>query len=454
MPPPRRFSAAPTLACPHRNKSSSHSSSSLHHTYSIDSSESMITVIPAHNRPGAAGGNQPDFHLQFKRSSRGSISCLSSQAQSPCYSGQGASFGCLTSHMSPVAGGSGDNLERSGSIYNLQPRSPLSPSRCSPVPPQQQQAEPGRALSPIGHESPVVPHQQAASLVTGVRPASPSSPPPVASLDTAGHAPITAAGQQNQQRTAIWLTQTETGGNRQQQAANLDALASTEPARDQHANLMPVPQLSPGDQLLLDDDSSLVAEIGTSFNSSKNELDELASVSSFGDAASPCCASRASPRVDDLDDSIKVLMQDGRGGDFVKANDRQTTADNNYDNQLGGVQATDTLRLPPVRPHGLQQQQQQQQQQEHHQYHQDSHRGSTFATTYDTCSSIDPNLPMICATINDFCARHSREELLYLVSQIDGLKMSECYYSEKSSTLCMVIEIYNCDSSDIQSANC
>lgn len=95
MPPQRRFSAAPNLTCPHRNKSSSHSSSSLYQTYSIDSSESMITVIPSNRGQ------------EFKRTSRGSLSCNSS-------------------------GGCG--MDSSGSFYAL-PRSPLSPrspSRCSP----------------------------------------------------------------------------------------------------------------------------------------------------------------------------------------------------------------------------------------------------------------------------------------------------------------------------------
>lgn len=67
LPPPRRFSAAPSLTCAssssssHRHKASSTSSSSLHQAYSVDSSESMITVIPASR------------NFDFKRSSRGSL---------------------------------------------------------------------------------------------------------------------------------------------------------------------------------------------------------------------------------------------------------------------------------------------------------------------------------------------------------------------------------------------
>lgn len=52
-----------------------------------------------------------------------------------------------------------------------------------------------------------------------------------------------------------------------------------------------------------------------------------------------------------------------------------------------------------------------------------------------------PDAPLICETINDFCARHSREEMEFLISQIGFLKISDCYFSEKKSTLCTVIEL-------------
>lgn len=54
---------------------------------------------------------------------------------------------------------------------------------------------------------------------------------------------------------------------------------------------------------------------------------------------------------------------------------------------------------------------------------------------------LDPEQPIICETINDFCARHSREELEYLIGRVGFLKICDCYFSEKSSTLCMVIEV-------------
>lgn len=53
----------------------------------------------------------------------------------------------------------------------------------------------------------------------------------------------------------------------------------------------------------------------------------------------------------------------------------------------------------------------------------------------------DPNSSVICETINDFCARHTREKLESLVNQVGFLSISDCYFSERSSTLCMVIEV-------------
>lgn len=56
-------------------------------------------------------------------------------------------------------------------------------------------------------------------------------------------------------------------------------------------------------------------------------------------------------------------------------------------------------------------------------------------------TNIDPNLPVICETINDFCARHSKEELEFLVKQVGCLRISDCYFSERSSTVCMAIQV-------------
>jgi len=53
----------------------------------------------------------------------------------------------------------------------------------------------------------------------------------------------------------------------------------------------------------------------------------------------------------------------------------------------------------------------------------------------------DSNTPIICETINDLCAEHSKEELKLMVKQIVGLKIDECYFSQRTSTLCVVIEV-------------
>lgn len=66
---------------------------------------------------------------------------------------------------------------------------------------------------------------------------------------------------------------------------------------------------------------------------------------------------------------------------------------------------------------------------------------SPVATTTTDNIVIDPNSPVICETINEFCARHTREELESLVGQVGYLTISDCYFSEPSSTLCMVIEV-------------
>lgn len=49
--------------------------------------------------------------------------------------------------------------------------------------------------------------------------------------------------------------------------------------------------------------------------------------------------------------------------------------------------------------------------------------------------------PAIQETINEFCARHSREELVNLVNLTGNLSITDCHFSDRSSTLCMVIEV-------------
>lgn len=49
--------------------------------------------------------------------------------------------------------------------------------------------------------------------------------------------------------------------------------------------------------------------------------------------------------------------------------------------------------------------------------------------------------PEFRSAVNDFCVRHSREELEFLIGQVGHLRISDCYFSEKRTTLCMVIEV-------------
>lgn len=43
--------------------------------------------------------------------------------------------------------------------------------------------------------------------------------------------------------------------------------------------------------------------------------------------------------------------------------------------------------------------------------------------------------------INDFCIRHTREELEFLIGRVGNLKIIECYFSERHKTLCMIVEV-------------
>lgn len=337
MPPPRRFSAAPTLACPHRNKSSSHSSSSLHHTYSIDSSESIITVIPANRGQ------------DLKRTSRGSLSCNSSGG---------------------VVGVSGNQMDGSfgpaGSLYAL-PRSPLSPrspSRCSPgllTPNTPNTSEP-----PTSIELPFSPLTcSSTGQITMIQP-----PPatPTAQQQTSGNV--------NSNRILV--------------QASLSDGTSAE-LRSSSYNLALPREKSVSNSLCVlsgeEDNLSLAVENGTSYNSSRNELENFEN---------------------DLDDN------DGTQTDAELDYEPQIEEDDDPDQGVG-ISPSDQLITNA--------------------YHQ-----QPVNVGIDT-QIVDPNSPVICETINDFCARHTREELESLVNQVGYLTISDCYFSERSSTLCMVIEV-------------
>lgn len=327
MPPPRRFSAAPTLACPHRNKSSSHSSSSLHHTYSIDSSESIITVIPANRGQ------------DLKRASRGSLSCNSG---------------------SGVGGVSGNQMDVHGSLYAL-PRSPLSPrspSRCSPgllTPNTPNTSEP-----PTSIELPFSPLTcSSAGQITMIQPTPTTTPSTTAQPQTSDNV--------NSSSNRILLQTMLSDGT----SADL---------RSSSYNLAIPREKSVSNSLCVlsgeEDNLSLAVENGTSYNSSRNELENFAN---FGD-------------------------NDGT----------QTDAELNYEPQIEDEDPAEGIH---------------------------SDNQLTTNAYHQQSASVDPNSPVICETINDFCARHTREELESLVNQVGYLTISDCYFSERSSTLCMVIEV-------------
>lgn len=384
MPPPRRFSAAPTLTCPHRNKSSSHSSSSLHHTYSIDSSESMITVIPAKGC------------LHEERTSRGSLSC-----------------------------NSGQGTDASGSFYAL-PRSPLSPrspSRCSP-----------NLLTPNTSEPPT------AALEP---PFSPGTTTTCSSIgpNTVVQQPITsqqqAQCQQQQQHhtintsstlttrqsgdtiTATTITDNSISSNQacpskiqvQSSLSNGSCYNLTLPNSEQ-ANLDATK--SNLSVLSGDDDNlcSLAVENGTSYNSSRIELfDELNSEAGLQT---------------DLEEEADATITNNTNA-FGIENYDSFQNQSNYDHYESNVKSCATKN----------------------DHHNDNKHNEKPSTDDYGDNLIDPDEPTIRESINEFCTRHSREELEFLIGQIGYLKIIDCYFSKKSSTLCMIIEVQDNTSSNL-----
>lgn len=405
MPPPRRFSAAPTLICPHRNKhSSSHSSSSLHHTYSIDSSESMITVIPA-NR-----GHE------FKRTSRGSLSC-----------------------------NSGQGIDASGSFYAL-PRSPLSPrspSRCSPSlltpntsePPTTILTEPPFSLATTTCSSAglatVIQHHQASTVPTTVQQQQQQQHSLASSSTASAGANRTGARRPSIELAANTSSASNSANNNNNRIQIQSSFSTnseksscfnlTLPGSDIQADSQPnSPTKSSANQSVNSAEEevnlSLAVENGTSHNSSRNDLlDDLG-----------CIDTEFQTDIEE-EDPIKEL-HDAQIGYYNYANTMTATT----------IATTTTIAATPTAmPIGT-----------------EAIDRNTASITYTSATPtpepprgrpfnflIDPNAPIIRESINEFCARHSREELEFLVGQVGYLRISDCYFSERSSTLCMVIEI-------------
>lgn len=344
MPPPRRFSAAPTLVCPHRNKhSSSHSSSSLQHTYSIDSSESMITVIPARG-------------CQEERHSRGSLSCNS---------GQGGAFSDL-----------------SGSLYALprSPMSPRSPGRCSPglLTPNTPGDLPG-----LGQGRSSEGNFALANSSSSVEP--PLSPGATNSFTSSTSNLNTVIQHQphhNQQQLSSSLTQ--------QDGARIKVQSSLSNGSCYNLTL-PISELSVGNNMIGNfdelDQSSLVVENGTSYNgSSRNEPADLEEEEED-----------VQQQTDPFECDINLANKEAFGEEI-----------RDHFGEYNGAEFDDN---------------------------------NTHNLNYSRDNTIDLDAPIIRETINEFCARHSREELEFLVNQISYLKIRDCYFSKSSSTLCIIIEV-------------
>lgn len=428
MPPPRRFSAAPTLTCPHRNKSSSHSGSSLHHTCSIDSSESMITVIPA-NRSA-------DFVP--RRSPRGSLSTSAG--------GSGTSGGV----HGMAAGSCTDHHYASGGLPPRSPLSPRSPSRLSPG-----------MLTPTQLSSAADPLPPVSSCVSELLHSSSSSQHPQQQLP---HSPSgatsstanTSTGQvtciaqhQGQQPPAILATLSVGGTSegspvslqQQQQQPHGAPLAqphisiplirsqySSQEEKSSCYNITTLPdnEVQGTPTTIQDCESSLAVENGTSFDSSRNDLNEFFPELDSEIERKQKSQAAYSKRMRDFLDDTSATHQEGKEFFEFSANDEFSS------DRKGHCQQQERLRHH-----------------HHHHHHQHHEQQVVDLESPDDSNAelsrqvdVNSNLPIICETINDFCARHSREELEHLVRRIGNkLSISDCYYSEVSSTVCMVIEV-------------
>lgn len=297
----------------------------------------MITVIPA-NR-----------NLELKRTSRGSLSCISNQ---------------------------GGGAEQKGSFYTMpkSPLSPRSPGRCSPGLLTPNTSEPAALLEP--------PFSPATTTNTNCSSTGTNTVIQQQQQTICGNNMSKRTGDANEDSNNI-SNSTNKQINQNQPTAGGDPPKSpgfynlAPPANKHYRNL----SVSNGGGFD-DENLSLAVENGTSYNSSRLELDE-----EFNSEVEEGFQTEA-------DEDI-----DGMTGEITIQHDLESkTGDQLYSNN------------PPN-------------QQSRNQY------------------PLDPDRPVICETMNDFCARHSREEIEYLIRRVGFLKICDCYFSEKSSTLCMVIEV-------------
>lgn len=340
MPPPRRYSAAPTLTCPHRNKS--HSSSSLQHTYSIDSSESMITVIPA----------------------RG----LMTGANSTCSNNStaGIETGCYA--RSP-----------------LSPRSPRSPS-CGRV---SGGSSPSGLLTPSASKPPT-PFSPANTIV------STTTTTATTVINELPQLSYESATQPLQQQQLLLASST------------FGAFESTSRARD-------ISERQSDNNF-----SSMVVENGTSCGSSRDEgLDD-----ELNDDGEPVKVYSFGEMPDLRSEAPAFRMESERNRPLKDRDKHEVLCDGDEDDDDEDYRRND---------HDYDDDDEQHDDDDYEDDDDDEDEREAFA--------LDPSTPFICASINDLCARHSRQELEFLIGRIEWLTISDCYYSEKSSTLCMVLEV-------------
>lgn len=188
--------------------------------------------------------------------------------------------------------------------------------------------------------------------------------------------------------SSLWLGQT-TGGDLQATAGSLQHLASSASC----SLALPTPLSA---SMTSNENLSLAVENGTSFNSSRLELDEFGS---------------------DDENELTFHEEDGDNFDGEQSND---------DNKLQHIYNADDIGYTGDK------------------------NGTNFPTTNqdDNDNQINSEKPFVRETINDFCVRHSREELEYLIGQVSCFRISDCHFSERNSTLCMVIEVMADDDDD------
>lgn len=335
LPPSRRFSAAPFLNCPHKATSAAQSLMSLtSQTFSIDSSESMITVIQVTRGPD-------------KRSSNGSL----------------------------IYNDSNIMLPRS-------PLSPRSPSRCSPS-----------LLTP-----------NAAEMTTFEQS---FSQPIATTIDTTSISTTTT--------TTITTTASIT-------STTVIATDTSTVARPSHFNpirrifVEPQGELIQNQLNICDDEVTQKAGSTTaSISALKNS--NMTQQSSWQD----------SRHVLDTDDQSSLDANTMIQSEAIPSSEHDRAPKSSFEDiaKESKIIQNQDMKISPAGDSNLTPKKDEQPE----------------ADTQDPLELGAFKQPEFRSAVNDFCVRHSREELEFLIGQVGQLRISDCYFSEKRTTLCMVIEV-------------